>query len=214
MLNELERLFLATTPKAYWQAVLRLMERAHGDAWQLSRDLFPSEYAGFAPPVYWSIRRALIEAGLLNLAKRFPEITATEEENAAHNCVHAAVRCGHFHVTLARADEPGGSARPALFRDQLAMSYQLRLPFADETETPLVISGTQAAFLQYGPARDPRHLGFAEIVFPSDDTKRILGRLNMTEHYAAPVVEVPMETIAQPMPQLRGGRGGGEENKA
>jgi hypothetical protein len=215
MLNEMERLFLATTPKAYWQEVLRLLERAHGDAWQLAHDMFPSEYAEFAPPIYWALRRGLIEVGLLRLASRFPEISARPVENIAHNCIHAEVQCRHFLVTLARADEPGGTARSAVFRDLLAMSYQLRLPINIDDEKPLVISGTQAAFLQYGPAtRDPRHLGFAEIVFPSEDRRHIVGRLNMVEHYAAPVDEVQVETIAPPVPQLRGGRGGGEENRA
>jgi hypothetical protein len=107
-------------------------------------------------------RFANIEAALMDLQPRFPEIAVKVVPNEAGEC-HIEIECGPVRLTVSHADHPSRIVRDARFRRTYAEDNQECL--FDCGDRPPAGNWLYAIVL-HGSNGDWRSLGFADVVFP------------------------------------------------
>jgi hypothetical protein len=151
-------IFQDAFPLAFLKALFDLLKREYPKAWQACAHL-PDAQARY---LYPHARRASIEATVLDIAARFPEISVEAVPNASGDC-HVEIRCGNVVLTISHADHPS----------RLVDDARFRLSLAEDNDPVLFDCGNRLppgewlyGILLHGSTEDHRYLGFADIVFP------------------------------------------------
>lgn len=148
--------FTTHVPPGFLKALFDLLNREYPKARRECEHL-PDPQARYLRP---HVRRANIEAGLLDIAGRFPGVEAKAVPNAADEC-HVEVTIGCIRMTVSHADQPNRLIREAKFRRTLAEDSQLRLAFEQASPSQWLY-----ALLLHGGSSDSHTPAFADIVFP------------------------------------------------
>jgi hypothetical protein len=157
-----------------------------------------------------TMRRALIETNVRNVARQFPTAQVRVERNARKTSHFSIVSFGQVDITIAKSGSPYLLPRPALYRRNLFEDAQSQL-FDLGCQRP---SDRLYALLIHGPARRKRGVdgetgvsliypAFARIVFP-DQEGAILTSIDLFTEYRQVVHQFipPVETVetAEPKP--------------
>jgi hypothetical protein len=191
--------FLAQVEDAFLRDILDGVIKQYQDVGKTAEQLFVAETERHdALPI---LRRGFIEQAVRSIAERHGLDTVTTL-NEGRNCYHVEVRTGNVVITQSAVADPKTVVRHAIFREALAIEYQLLL-FDDSQEKPNEARSLYAVLIH---AADPKTglPGFVHIAFPSQDLSRWVGRLDLLGYFGmgAQALAAPVDPT-KPSPKIK-----------
>lgn len=199
-------LFNQHVPAAFQEHTLRCLRQSYAQAYEHCDKEYPPEEAHDLRP---HDRRAKFEAKWREIAKQFPELSATPERNKARNSHHTRVVCGPVVLTASAVDNPRTLVRKAAFRETYARDNQTYLFDSYPAPKP---GAALYAILIHGPAmHNQGEPYFADIVFPAPDCQSYVDRIPLFEKFrdiaAQSTLHLTEEIIPdEAQPRLRAGK--------
>ena len=162
----------------FWQEVsdavaeelTRIVIGAYASSLNFAQGRYGERYRGRA--VRGHVRRDDIECELLKLRVYFPDQVMVEEQtNRTRSSEHVEIRIRLVVLTVSKTLTRGAPLKKALFREPLARSPQLRLPFSNIELPPPPVSGTAlwAAVIHGCAHAHADRPDFVRVVFPNEE---------------------------------------------
>lgn len=197
----LVRIFDRSVPNRFVQETLRCLYSAYRDADAQCRQDFPMPEAH---DLRGHLRRAMFERNWRTLATRYLDLSASAVRNHRRTSYYTQIVSGCVVLTESAVETPEAMVRKAVFRQTLARSAQMVMPFV-EHDLPAP-DALLYAILLHGPADESTSSpGFVHIAFPSKDCSTYLDRIDLLKRYPNIAAEVRTDVpeIIDDEPEIR-----------
>jgi hypothetical protein len=181
--EDVEGDFLAAYSDYFLQDALRILATSYRGAHADCRVQFPAPEAHDLYPI---MRRAMIEYQIRELAKSYPEISASAQPNHGGTSYYTLLSSGNVFLTANAVDHPNKTVRKAMFRETYARASQPNL-FGEPPEEGTILYG----ILLHGPDElNKTRPEFAHIAFPNKDCSDYVGRVDLFGRFPGLVSEL------------------------
>jgi hypothetical protein len=181
--EDIEGDFFAAFSDDFLEQVLRVLAASYRGAHAECRLQYPPAEAHDLYPI---MRRAIIESQLGEVAKEYPEISASPKPNHSGTSYYRLLSSGNVFLTVNAVEHPNAKVRRAMFRNTYAESSQLNL-FGPPPEEGTMLYG----ILLHGPELlNKTRPEFAHIVFPNRDCSEYVGRIDLFNRFSGLVSEL------------------------
>jgi len=169
--------------------IIKIYETSHS----IIFDKYPKEQALDLLPHY---RRAEIEAFLMLLSNKFPQVITECKINESFTNYHVEVKINQIVLTLSFCTNPSENVRSAKFRNNLSQLFNKQIEFdfdGNKNQENIENENQYYAILKHGAeSREPKIPQFFLLHFPSQDANNIADPIDLMKLYnISPTILLP-----------------------